>query len=127
MDSLGVKSTSCALRGRDRESSHCLAFQFQSTNCSWYSDLAKGWNSNRSKDFPLLQIIQTGSGAHTDSLLFIVYRLSSLDLKRSERDADHFAPPSVHFKLVELHFYSQHTPSFLGLLATACFYLTCLF
>jgi hypothetical protein len=43
-----------------------------------------------------------------------VYRVSSLELKRPELDVDQFAPTSAHFKLVDLHLYSQYTPLFLG-------------
>ena len=43
-----------------------------------------------------------------------VYRVSSLEIKRQERDVDQFAPPSAHFKLVELRLCSQYRPLFLG-------------
>ena len=94
-------------------------FSFTRTQCSRYSDLAKGWkilrwNPNRRKYIPLLHIIQSSSGAHTDLLLINVHRVSSLEIKRPECDVDHFAPPSAHFNLVELHLYSQYTPLFLG-------------
>ena len=71
-------------------------------------------NPNRSKYFPLLQIMQTSSGAHTDSLLFNLHRVSSLEIKRPERDFDHFAPGSANFNLVELRLCSQYMPLSLG-------------
>jgi hypothetical protein len=91
---------------------------FTRTQFSRYSDLAESWtfrrwNPNRSKYFPLSHI-QTSYGAHTDLLLFNVYRVSSLELKRPELDTDQFAQPSAQFKLVDLHLYSQYTSLFLG-------------